>query len=891
MSILYFQIEFHTSFGQELYICGSIPELGNLNENRALKLNYSQEFWNGEVEIMDLDTSNVIKYYYFVKEKGSVSRREWGEPRELPLEKGKNYTIKDSWKEASADSYLFSSVFTQKIFPHQIDKRPTLNCNKGVLLQVICPYTDAKEEVAICGETDSLGIWNPEKALSLAYIGDSSWEIFLDEQKIHQKVSYKFVIRDKKTKQIKHWEDGENRNMCLSENHGLDAVQVEKYLHYRYNCFSFKGTGTAIPVFSLRSSESAGIGDFLDLRKMIDWVSLTGQQVVQILPINDTTTTGIKSDSYPYNAISCFALHPIYLGLSEYPLRGNKMGEYLKKFALLNELEEIDYRETFLLKNQYIRDLFVQEGYEVLNSREFKQFFIDNQFWLFSYACYSLLRDKYKTADFTKWGEFADYDETKLRKIISESVEVKNEFHFYCFVQFLLDKQLKDVALYARGKGVALKGDLPIGVNRNSVDVWTKPHLFNLNTQTGAPPDDFSVFGQNWGFPTYNWAAMRAENYDWWRKRFKKMTDFFDMYRIDHILGFFRIWEIPLHSIQGLLGHFYPALPYKAEELRDLGLFFDEKRMTEPFIHNDFLNEVFGSYTDEVKNRYLDRSSVSLFALKEEFNTQRKIRIYFSDKKDDKSISIRDGLFSLCNEVLFVRDREQHNSYHPRISAQDTYSYRYLSDEEKRVYDRLYFDFYYHRHNDFWRSQAIQKLLPLINSTPMLTCGEDLGMIPHCVPSVMNEMQILSLEIQRMPKNSDCQFSNLEKIPYLSVCSTSTHDISPIRLWWQEIKEIRQHYYNENLKFEGVAPEDCTAEICSEIIRQHLNSPAMWVILPWQDWMSISEKLRREDVAEERINIPSNPNHYWCYRMHITIEQLLQEEVLNKKIREFSKRR
>lgn len=891
MSKLYFQIEFHTIFGQELYICGSVPELGSLNENRALKLNYNQLFWSVEVEINDLDRSNPLQYYYFVKENGSVLRKEWDKPRELSIEKGKNYVIKDFWKEPPADNYLFTSVFTDKIFPHQVEEKITSTHDSGVLLQVICPYVEANDEVAICGDADCFGNWNPQNALSLKYVGNSSWGVFLDIQQICQSISYKFIIRDKKTKQIKHWEDGENRNLYLLVNHRANTIQVEKYLYYRYNDFRYKGAGTAIPVFSLRSSDSAGIGDFLDLRKMVDWVSLTGQQVIQILPINDTTTSGTNSDSYPYNAISCFALHPIYLGLSEYPLRNNKMEEYREKFSQLNKLEEVDYRSVFLLKIKYIRDLFAQEGSEVINSKEFKQFYIDNSFWLFSYACYCLLRDKYKSADYTNWGEFAEYNESKLRKIISENIDIKNEFHFHCFVQFLLDKQLKEVAQYAKSKGVALKGDLPIGVNRNSADVWTKPHLFNLNTQTGAPPDDFSAFGQNWGFPTYNWTAMQAENYDWWKKRFRKMTDFFDMYRIDHILGFFRIWEIPFHSIQGFLGRFYPALPYKAEDLRDLGLAFDERKMTEPFIHSDLLDELFGEYVDEVKIKYLNRSSVSLFALKEEFNTQRKIQSYFWEKSDEKSVVVRNGLFALCNEVLFVRDREQKDTFHPRISAHDTYSYRYLSDEDKAVFDRLYYDFFYHKHNEFWRLQAIQKLLPLINSTPMLTCGEDLGMIPQCVPSVMEELQILSLEIQRMPKNGDSRFADLEKTPYMSVCSTSTHDISPIRLWWQEIEEQRQHYYNDLLKFEGDAPEDCSTEICEEIIQQHLSSPAMWVILPWQDWMSVSESLRREDAAKERINIPSDPNHFWCYRMHITLEQLLQEEELNKKISEFSKRR
>ena len=411
-----------------------------------------------------------------------------------------------------------------------------------------------------------------------------------------------------------------------------------------------------------------------------------------------------------------------------------------------------------------------------------------------------------------------------------------------------------------------------------------------MDTQTGAPPDDFSFFGQNWGFPTYNWRAMEQEGYAWWKNRFRKMADYFDAYRIDHILGFFRIWEIPMHSVQGLLGYFSPALPYWPEELNRAGIPFDEERMTRPFIHETFLPEIFGEHTPEVTAEYLEVSGWQRFNLKKEYDTQRKIQHSFSGKTDGKSLKIRDGLYALCNEVLFVRDWMNRNLLHPRIAAQHSYSYRYLDDNVKNAFNRLYDDFYYRRHNYFWREQAMRRLPQLISSTPMMVCGEDLGMVPDSVHSVMNELQILSLEIQRMPKDANVPFTDLASLPYLSVATTSTHDMSPIRLWWKENRAITQKYYNEVLGREGEAPYECSPELCGQIIQQHLDSPAMWVILPWQDWMSVSGELARKNPAEERINVPANPEHYWRYRMHVSLDDLLKKNEFNAAVKSMAER-
>lgn len=888
MSAVRFSINYHTNYGEEVYICGSHPSLGNLDISKAKKLAYHNDCWEIDVEI---HTTGLLRYFYLIKDHNRVSRLEWGKTRKVHITKSKDFTIKDNWKNQPYHNYLFTSAFTNSIFAHEI-KIGNRYFKNSYLLNVICPYVKKGQQLMIAGENDYLGNWDLNKSKPLAYAGNGEWQIILDAKHIAENTAYKLVIIDSITKEAVYWEYGNNRALVFQGDETNNHVRAEIGIQFNYDSFSFKGSGTAIPVFSLRSNESFGIGDFYDLRKLVDWAAKTNQQMIQVLPVNDTTTTKTWHDSYPYNAISNYALHPIYLGLSRLPLKSKRTTHAYKKEAeALNQLQFLDYEKVLDLKTRYTRQLFAEQGAKTLKLAAYKTFYANNEAWLFPYSIYCHLRDMHHTAHFADWGEYATYNKQNLQQLTANDADAKENFDYYCFIQYLLDKQLKETTQYAHSKGVSLKGDIPIGINRDSIEAWTAPHLFNMDTQTGAPPDDFSVYGQNWGFPTYNWKVMEHENFDWWKNRFQKMADYFDAYRIDHILGFFRIWEIPLHAVQGLLGHFSPAMPYHPEELRMAGIPFDEDRMVKPFIHESFLRDIFGEHTEEVKLLFLDVSDWQRFNLKDEYNTQRKIQKHFANNNDEKSTIIRNGLYQLCNEVLFVRDRIDHNRFHPRITAYSTYSHQHLEQNVKWAFDRLYEDFFYHRHNYFWSEQAMRKLPSLISSTQMLCCGEDLGMVPDCVPSVMNELKILSLEIQRMPKEINVAFIQLDKLPYLSVSTTSTHDMPPIRLWWKEDRNITQNYYNNVLHHHGEAPQECTADLCKQIIGQHVDSSAMWVILPLQDWMSISQKLAATHPEDERINIPSNPKHYWRWRMHITLESLIEEEEFNEIVKELSKRK
>ncbi len=646
---------------------------------------------------------------------------------------------------------------------------------------------------------------------------------------------------------------------------------------------AWRGAGFAIPLFSLRSNESMGVGDFADLKGAVDWAVATNQKMIQILPINDTTMTHTWEDSYPYNANSIFALHPQYLSIkSAGSLKDKAMQrEIEREGAELNKLDMIDYERVNALKSRYTRQLYAEIGAETLDTKEFKKFFKESKHWIEAYALFSLLRDMYNTPESEKWGDDAIYSEKLRRKFCTAKSRYYNEIAYYYFVQYLLHCQLVEAHTYAQSRGVIFKGDIPIGVSRTSVDVWVSPELFRLDSQAGAPPDDFSVLGQNWGFPTYNWEEMAKDGYAWWIARFQNMAIYFDAYRIDHILGFFRIWEIPLDAVHGLLGYFNPAMPYTPDQMREWYGFYFEESYARPAINDWTLNQLFGDEANAVRERFFeaDQYDQSNYHFKEEYNTQ--VKVVAATEKG----AMQDGLLRLFTELLFIEDPHKRGQYHPRISAQQSYKYQAMNDHDKSCYNALYNDFFYHRHNDFWHYEAMRKLPTLISATSMLTCGEDLGMIPDCVASVMDTEKILSLEIQRMPKNPALEFGEPWNYPYRSVCTTSTHDMNPLRAWLKEDAGTTNRYLQRMFGRDLYNEPDYSGEICELIVKQHLYSPAMWCVLPLQDWLSIDETMRNSDPEAERINVPSNSRHYWRYRMHCTIEELLAAKELNDHIR------
>lgn len=787
-----FSIDYNTTQGEGLYITGPCTALGGNNISNALKLTYtSPGKWEGEIKVSPA-REKVVSYRYFVKGEGGI-HYEAGKGRSIALNPStKEIAAYDQWQGNSADAPFLTAPFAEVFFADESQEHTLTHIHTNeLIIRVTVPNVPKGGKVFICGSAPQLGEWEISRALPLKRMANLKWEgSFPVEGMEGREIEFKFLLQTPQGEYI--WENRYNRVLQLPKvlRH---STAIKEYSGAGFDAGHPRLSGVSIPVFSLRSASSHGIGDFGDLRKMADWANATGLSIIQLLPINDTTTHLTWRDSYPYNCISTLALHPIYINLEAVgKLEDEALREELEQEGKrLNAGRFLDYEGVWKSKMRYLRAIYLQEKGNVSTRPGYCAFVEGNREWLLPYAAFSALRDRMGTANFRDWGKYSTFSWKMIDTLASAGDSLAEEIHFYIFIQYHLHLQMVQAKEYAHSKGVALKGDIPIGISRNSVEAWQYPHLFNFGQQAGAPPDAFSTDGQNWGFPTYNWEEMEKDNYTWWKNRFSHFATYFDAYRIDHILGFFRIWEIPVEYRSGLMGHFYPALPLSEEELAQWG---------------------------------------------------------FED---------------IVPGELFIEDPYSKGKWHPMIGA-----------PQEGKFAGLYHNYFYERHNDFWYHNAMKKLQQLIASTNMLTCGEDLGMLNESVSRCMNNLKILSLELQIMPKEYGVELGDPLKYPYLSVCTTSTHDCETLRMWLGARK----------------GASDATPQECLETIARNMASPSMLAILPLQDWLSIDGTLRCSDAASERINIPAVADHYWKYRMHLTIEDLLAAEDLNKTIKELSSR-
>ena len=878
-----FQIHYRAEYGQSLCVIETQESILGWTEQEPLVLScQGTEFWSVNVPVSDFVGS--VQYKYAIRLQDGRYIYEAGEPRHLNLvesQKSKaerQIVVRDAWQASTYEDSFYTTAFLKALFSRKSKvERPLRSKKQGnIHFSIDLPQILPTQGVAIIGNCEALGNWKPENKLVMSDAEFPVWkaEIEVESQKSKVErpdiIEYKYVVYDLKTGAVTDTEWGENRQIWGIEE-GTVICQNDR--GFRRTQPRWKGAGVAVPVFSLRTDEGFGIGEFQDLKKMADWAAATGQQMIQTLPINDTTLRHNNLDSYPYNAVSVFALHPIYINIEKMGrLTPAQKKKYEAQKAEFNALTFADYQNVYDAKTVFFKALYKQDKDALFSSEEYKAFEAKNSVWLEPYAAFLSKRDK----------QPKDY---------------------YKFLQFHADKQLADAVAYAHSIGVAMKGDIPIGISPDSVDAAVYPELFNLDASAGAPPDDFSISGQNWGFPTYNWDEMAKDGFGWWKARFRKMQDYFDAYRVDHILGFFRIWQMRKTDVWGLCGHFVPALPYSYDDLCAQGVCLDWDRMTKPYIRSNFLGDVLGYDTEWAKQHALQTRDNYIYWFRPEFDTQVKVQEWYdrlmADPKQLKASglskeaakNICDGLIYLHCEVLMVEDQRRPGWLHPRISIYQSHSFNELYSDQKEVLMRIYNDYFFRRHTSFWRESAMRKLPTLIGATHMLCCGEDLGMVPACVPDVMHELQILSLEIQRMPKDPTVKFAHPADAPYQSVCTTGTHDMNPLRAWWEEDRAVTQRFYNEQMGWWGEAPQEMTPEIAEFIINQHMYSPAMWTILPLQDWLAIDGDVRLKDQFAERINVPANPRHFWNYRMHLKIEDLLKCDKLNAKIKKLTSRR
>ena len=908
---LRFSIHYHTHWGQRLCVAGSLPELGGWQTERAAEMVYTPDgTWVLELSVENLPRKGFSYKYCILHDQAPAVQWEWGPNRALtsPPCDCDVIEMRDFWRRADdPENALFSSAFTHVLFRRETKtraRRRRADMKKGPIhrFRIAAPRVPKDHVLCMLGADPSLGEWNESRAVMMANHNDAFWEADIALAREGFPLSYKYAVFSIREKRIVAWEEGGNRSMLVASQRAPGVLVVRTDEMFRHPAGPWRGAGVAIPVFALRSRQGLGVGEFSDIRGLVDWAVLAGLKLVQLLPINDTIATHTWMDSYPYAAISVFALHPIYANVDELaeackawqsaPDIDRILSAALEQKEALNALPDLDYQEVKRVKSWFFKQAYDAVRDAFLEDAEYCAFFEANKAWLVPYAVFSCLRDRYGTAEYGTWPEYSHPDGEAIEGFASPKQSHYDDVAVHYFIQFHLHKQLLDAAEYARSHGVVLKGDIPIGVYRQSVDTWMYPHLFHMDGQAGAPPDAFAAEGQNWKFPTYNWEEMAADDFAWWRERLVQMSAYFDAFRIDHILGFFRIWEIPWKYVQGIMGHFSPSLPFSAHELERRGIPFDRERMCRPYIRRHMLNARFGDDSQKVIDEYCEAYADGCYQLKPEVSTQRRVMEKLASDQaaapGDKAAAERlaAGLCDLITQVVFIESEDVSGPvYHPRNGFHKTDAYRELDDWTRSRLDELYIDYFYRRHEDLWRNEGFRRLPAVKTATEMLICGEDLGMVPHCVEGVMRELGVLSLYIQRMPKNSDQDFVHPSDCPYLAVCSTSTHDMSTVRAWWEENRNLTQYFYNSMLGQTGDAPIHAEPWVCRDIVWQHLWSPAMWAIFPLQDLMAMDGDIRRSDPRQEQINDPSNPRHYWKYRMHLALEDLLQQSEFNGMLR------
>ncbi len=815
-----FAINYRADEGQALKLVGRATVGQSRSEDYTCLLSLNAtDFWIGELDVQD--ETNLFEYHYCLvaQDDNDVILRQEVQNfthRLYPNPTTKALYSQDSWLDKPKYSYLYSSAFTDVLYPTKAKAqkpKPQQKRNsdqQSLHLDVFAPFFHKDYQLYLLGESPLMGAWQKENALPFDYMGGGRWSLSIEisrsilQAKPYQ--NFKLVLMDKAREDIV-WEEGENRTLNFAGKEAYDSLAFSA-LFFRLPqdlAEHNRLAGVVLPLFALRTMRDSGVGDFGSLKLALAWAKEAKMSVFQLLPINDTIFYRDWRDSYPYNAISVKALHPIYADLKALaPIKDKTLKKTFNERAKeLRALESLDYPKVMAYQEAYLRQHFVEQREAIASNNAFKVFSLEQEAWLRPYTYFSVLRDReeFQGKMPKDWGRYAHYQEELFDEAFQE--QYAEDLQFYAYVQFVLDQQLREARDFADECGIILKGDIPIGVAPHSVDAWAEPHLFNMTMSAGAPPDDFAEEGQNWGFPTYNWERMQEDNFAWWRSRLTCMQTYFSAYRIDHILGFFRIWGVPRSEASALMGQFMPSLPFP----------------------QDFWEEAFPNKAFEV----------------------------------------------LTQEAL-VPDVQQAGYYHPRIAFDKSEVYQTWTEEEQRRWQEIKQDYFYERHNHLWQETAYKRLSALIESSRMLACAEDLGMIPQTVPEVLKNLEVLSLDLERMPKTlSSSPWAKLKELPYLSLCTTSTHDMPSLRYWWQLLSQEDKQSYVQNVLNEDVAIIKNEALLFEQIIRCHLQAPSMAVVLPLMDWLSMT-KLNKQKAEEEQINHPDNPNQQWSYRMPFALD-------------------
>ncbi|MFW5827227.1 MAG: 4-alpha-glucanotransferase [Alkalispirochaeta sp.] len=638
--------------------------------------------------------------------------------------------------------------------------------------------------------------------------------------------------------------------------------------------------GVLIPVAALRSSHSAGCGEFADLTALAEWCSATGQKIIQLLPVNDT-----GSQSSPYSALSAFALHPIYVRITDLPeyqaLQPADKKAVDARIAALRAAQEpaerFNYDEVLQEKLTILRVVFQAAREAILKGTDLTAFLRRNG-WVKAYAVFRTLKDRYEQKPWTEWPEHRDIDTATLDNLWKRA-SLRDETRFHAWLQMRVAEQFADAAARVEAAGIALKGDIPILMNEDSVDAWYDRDIFRPNLRAGAPPDMFSELGQNWGFPIYNWERLAERDFDWWRERLRHASQFYHAYRIDHVLGFFRIWTIPAGNWSGIPGFFWPQHGISREELQESG--FDDGRirwLREPHLWGEELRSQLGSSLEELQGTIVEQlPGEDLFLFAPDVTGEQQL----------SALSIPDGARDWLLEQW--RDRALVELPDGRYAAtwtfRDCSRYANLTDSEKDRFESLVATRGADS-NELWADHGKKILSVMKDTTDMLPCAEDLGVVPDVVPRVLGQLEILGLVIPRWAHYWDRPGQPLipfHEYPELTVCAPSVHDTSTMRGWW-EAEEGREQLWEE-IGMTGPCPDTFTADTARQVYQALLKSPSRIVVFQLQDLLVLAPETLHAEPHRERVNVPGTYNDFnWTWRMPLTLEELNDHGKLREQV-------
>lgn len=653
----------------------------------------------------------------------------------------------------------------------------------------------------------------------------------------------------------------------------------------QFPSFTHPVTGIAIPVGALRTGESAGIGEFLDLIPFADFCKKSGIDLIQLLPVNDTGT-----ESSPYSALSAFALHPAYIRLQEIP----EAGSFAKEINALRDAYEarprFNYREIRDAKLDLLHRIFDVNEKNIVESKELADWMAKNP-WIPEYAVFMNLKRRNFDASWKSWDKLRTPTHAEIANRWNSDAH-RAEHLFFAWVQMRLEEQFLRAVDHCVKQGIALKGDIPIMMNEDSCDAWANPEFFRDDLRAGSPPDGPNPMGQNWGFPIYNWDNMRADGFSWWKRRLAQSAKFYHAFRIDHILGFFRIWSIPYGESSGYLGWTTPHAPVTATELANLGFTGDRliwisephvpTKFVEPAANFDYL-ATHGALR-VVMNRIGDEE---LWRFKPEIHRESDIRAAAIPEpvKDVLAHAWRNRLMQITG-----RDDKGKPLYAPIWNYHETTAWQSLSACEKDGLERL-FAAKNADNEKLWKAQAEELLGVFTACTDMLPCAEDLGTIPACVPEVLEKLGILGLKVIRWERRwseGGQPFKDIAAYPRLSVATTSVHDSSTLRGWWES-----ENGANDFLA--AWAPESAglpagtserfragyTPEVAAYVISTMAKTSSSVFAIPAQDFLALDETYYLAKAEDERVNIPGSVNAFnWTYRLPDTVENLTKNKKL-----------